>query len=174
MRDEGQGSRRRDRTKRSRSASKAGMPVEIFHLKVAYQPGWGILMDSVRQTVEAARARGVDVAADHVRLHGGRHGARGDDSELGAGGRRPTRSRRASRIRQIRARLKREIDDRVARLVEHHRGGRRLGRHRARRTRAIRPTRSTSSKTIAQIAQGDGARIPPTRRGISSRRAAVA
>jgi N-acyl-D-aspartate/D-glutamate deacylase len=43
---------------------RAGMPVEIFHLKVAYRPGWGVLMDSVRQVVEAARARGVDVAAD--------------------------------------------------------------------------------------------------------------
>jgi N-acyl-D-amino-acid deacylase len=43
---------------------RAGMPVEIFHLKVAYQPGWGVLMDSVRRVIEAARARGVDVAAD--------------------------------------------------------------------------------------------------------------
>jgi N-acyl-D-amino-acid deacylase len=43
---------------------RAGMPVEVFHLKVAHRPGWGILMDSVRRTVEAARARGVDVAAD--------------------------------------------------------------------------------------------------------------
>ena len=43
---------------------RAGMPVEVFHLKVAYRPGWGVLMDSVRQVVEAARARGVDVAAD--------------------------------------------------------------------------------------------------------------
>jgi N-acyl-D-aspartate/D-glutamate deacylase len=42
----------------------AGMPVEIFHLKVAYKPGWGVLMDSIRQVVEQARARGVDVAAD--------------------------------------------------------------------------------------------------------------
>ena len=42
----------------------SGMPVEIFHLKVAYKPGWGVLMDSVRQVVDAARARGVDVAAD--------------------------------------------------------------------------------------------------------------
>jgi N-acyl-D-aspartate/D-glutamate deacylase len=40
------------------------MPVEVFHLKVAHKPGWGILMDSVRAEVEAARARGVDVAAD--------------------------------------------------------------------------------------------------------------
>jgi N-acyl-D-aspartate/D-glutamate deacylase len=43
---------------------RAGLPVEIFHLKVAYRPGWGVLMDSVRHVVEAARGRGVDVAAD--------------------------------------------------------------------------------------------------------------
>ncbi|HSY84419.1 MAG TPA: amidohydrolase family protein [Gemmatimonadaceae bacterium] len=43
---------------------KAGLPVEIFHLKVAYRPGWGVLMDSVGRAVDAARARGVDVAAD--------------------------------------------------------------------------------------------------------------
>ena len=40
------------------------MPVEIFHLKVAYRPGWGILMDSLRRVIDAARARNVDVAAD--------------------------------------------------------------------------------------------------------------
>lgn len=43
---------------------RAGLPVEVFHLKVADRPSWGILMDSVGRTVEAARARGVDVAAD--------------------------------------------------------------------------------------------------------------
>ena len=43
---------------------RAGMPVEIFHLKVAHKPGWGLVMDSVRATIEAARERGVDVAAD--------------------------------------------------------------------------------------------------------------
>jgi len=42
----------------------AGLPGEVFHLKVAHRPSWGILMDSVRVVVEAARARGVDVAAD--------------------------------------------------------------------------------------------------------------
>jgi N-acyl-D-aspartate/D-glutamate deacylase len=36
----------------------------VFHLKVAHKPSWGILMDSVRKVVDAARARGVDVAAD--------------------------------------------------------------------------------------------------------------
>jgi len=43
---------------------KAGVEVEIFHLKAAYQPGWGTLMGEVGDEVEAARARGVDVAAD--------------------------------------------------------------------------------------------------------------
>jgi N-acyl-D-amino-acid deacylase len=43
---------------------RAGLPVEIFHLKVAYQPGWGTLMQEVGRRVEAARERGVDVAAD--------------------------------------------------------------------------------------------------------------
>jgi N-acyl-D-aspartate/D-glutamate deacylase len=45
-------------------SERAGLPAEIFHLKVAYKPGWGVLMDSVRQTVDAARSRGLDVAAD--------------------------------------------------------------------------------------------------------------
>ena len=45
-------------------AEKAGLPGEVFHLKVANKPSWGILMDSVRTIVDAARARGVDVAAD--------------------------------------------------------------------------------------------------------------
>jgi N-acyl-D-aspartate/D-glutamate deacylase len=43
---------------------RAGIPVEVFHLKVAYRPGWGTLMSTIRDTIEAARARGVDVAAD--------------------------------------------------------------------------------------------------------------
>ena len=41
-----------------------GLPVEIFHLKAAHQPGWGTLMREAGRTIEAARARGVDVAAD--------------------------------------------------------------------------------------------------------------
>ena len=42
----------------------AGLPVEVFHLKAAYQPGWGTLMREVGLHIDAARARGVDVAAD--------------------------------------------------------------------------------------------------------------
>jgi len=43
---------------------RAGLPVEIFHLKAAYQPGWGTLMPAAGEKIEQARARGVDVAAD--------------------------------------------------------------------------------------------------------------
>jgi N-acyl-D-aspartate/D-glutamate deacylase len=43
---------------------KGGLPVEIYHLKAAYQPGWGTLMREAGKTIEAARNRGVDVAAD--------------------------------------------------------------------------------------------------------------
>ncbi len=43
---------------------RAGLPVEIFHLKAAYQPGWNTLMAQAGAAIEAARARGVDVAAD--------------------------------------------------------------------------------------------------------------
>jgi len=43
---------------------KGGLPVEIFHLKAAYQPGWGRLMREAGEAIEKARGRGVDVAAD--------------------------------------------------------------------------------------------------------------
>jgi N-acyl-D-aspartate/D-glutamate deacylase len=47
-----------------RIGEEARVPVEIFHLKAAYQPGWGKLMKAAGELIEAARARGVDVAAD--------------------------------------------------------------------------------------------------------------
>jgi N-acyl-D-aspartate/D-glutamate deacylase len=51
---------------------RGGTAVEIFHLKAAWQPGWGTLMMQAGQTIEAARARGVDVAADlYVYMAGG-------------------------------------------------------------------------------------------------------
>jgi N-acyl-D-amino-acid deacylase len=43
---------------------RAGVPVEIFHLKAAYEPGWGTLMPQAGALIDAARERGVDVAAD--------------------------------------------------------------------------------------------------------------
>jgi N-acyl-D-amino-acid deacylase len=42
----------------------AGMPVEIFHLKAAYEPGWGVLMPAAGRLIDAARERNVDVAAN--------------------------------------------------------------------------------------------------------------
>ncbi len=43
---------------------KGGLPVEIYHLKAAHQPGWGKLMREAGEKIEAARSRGLDVAAD--------------------------------------------------------------------------------------------------------------
>jgi N-acyl-D-aspartate/D-glutamate deacylase len=87
---------------------RAGLPVEIFHLKVAHRPGWGILMDSVRQVVEAARARGVDVAADlYVYTAGGTGLEATIPSWAFEGGNDSLRARLANPT--IRARLKREI-----------------------------------------------------------------
>jgi N-acyl-D-amino-acid deacylase len=86
---------------------RAGMPVEIFHLKVAHQPGWGVLMDSVRQVVDAARARGVDVAADlYVYTAGGTGLEATIPSWAQEGGGDSLRARLANA--DIRARLKRE------------------------------------------------------------------
>jgi N-acyl-D-aspartate/D-glutamate deacylase len=87
---------------------RAGMPVEVFHLKVAYRPGWGVLMDSVRQAVEAARARGVDVAADlYVYTAGGTGLEATIPSWAFEGGDDSLKARLASP--HIRARLKKEL-----------------------------------------------------------------
>lgn len=43
---------------------KAGLPVEVFHLKVAHRRAWGKLMPKIGELIDAARKRGVDVAAD--------------------------------------------------------------------------------------------------------------
>ena len=87
---------------------RAGMPVEIFHLKVAHKPSWGLLMDSVRVVVEAARARGVDVAADlYVYTAGGTGIEATIPSWAHEGGNDSLRARLATPA--IRDRLKREI-----------------------------------------------------------------
>ena len=85
----------------------AGMPVEIFHLKVAYRPGWGILMDSVRDVIDAARARGEDVAADmYVYTAGGTNLAATIPTWAHNGGTDSLKARLANPA--VRARLKRE------------------------------------------------------------------
>ncbi|MDQ6787726.1 MAG: D-aminoacylase [Acidobacteriota bacterium] len=42
---------------------KGDLPVEIYHLKAAYQPGWGTLMRQAGEKVEEAKKRGVDISA---------------------------------------------------------------------------------------------------------------
>ena len=87
---------------------RAGLPVEVFHLKVAHQPGWGVLMDSVRQVVDAARARNVDVAADvYVYTAGGTGLEATIPSWAHEGGRDSLRARLADPA--TRARLKAEV-----------------------------------------------------------------
>jgi N-acyl-D-aspartate/D-glutamate deacylase len=87
---------------------RAGLPVEVFHLKVAHQPGWGVLMDSVRRVVEEARARNVDVAADlYVYTAGGTGLEATIPSWAHEGGRDSLLARLADPA--LRARLKREV-----------------------------------------------------------------
>jgi N-acyl-D-amino-acid deacylase len=42
----------------------AGIQVEIFHFKGAYQPGWGKLVPQAITLIDAARSRGVNIGAD--------------------------------------------------------------------------------------------------------------
>jgi N-acyl-D-aspartate/D-glutamate deacylase len=87
---------------------RGGLPVEIFHLKAAYKPGWGTLMRAAGQAVEQARARGVDVAADlYVYTAGGTGLEATIPSWAHEGGREALLKRLADP--QTRARLKQEI-----------------------------------------------------------------
>ncbi|WP_417460423.1 N-acyl-D-amino-acid deacylase family protein [Kordiimonas sp.] len=47
-----------------RIGEEGGAGVEIFHLKAAYYPNWGKDMKAAIELIDAARARGVNVAAD--------------------------------------------------------------------------------------------------------------
>ena len=87
---------------------KGGVPVEIYHLKAAYQPGWGKLMREAGETIEAARGRGVDVAADmYVYTAGGT----GLDSVIPSWAFEGGRAKLIERLNDpaIRVRLKNEI-----------------------------------------------------------------
>lgn len=89
-------------------SDKGGLPAEIFHLKVAYKPGWGVLMDSVKRVVDAARARGLEIAADmYVYTAGGTGLEATIPSWAFEGGEDSLRVRLTNP--QIRDRLKREI-----------------------------------------------------------------
>jgi N-acyl-D-aspartate/D-glutamate deacylase len=86
----------------------AGLAVEIFHLKAAHQPGWGTLMAEAGRTIDAARARGVDVAADiYVYTAGGTGLEATIPSWAQEGGRAALLERLADP--STRARLKREV-----------------------------------------------------------------
>jgi N-acyl-D-amino-acid deacylase len=87
---------------------KAGLPVEIFHLKAAYQPGWGKLMPEAGKRIEAARARGLDVAADMYLYTAGGTGLDAViPSWASEGG--PEALKKRLGDPEIRARLKKEI-----------------------------------------------------------------
>jgi N-acyl-D-aspartate/D-glutamate deacylase len=87
---------------------RANIPVEIFHLKAAYRPGWGTLMGESGAAIDSARARGVDVAADmYVYTAGGTGLEATIASWAHEGGTDSLKARLADPA--IRARLKREI-----------------------------------------------------------------
>lgn len=87
---------------------KSGAKVEIFHLKAAYAPAWGKMMPQALARIEAARARGVDIAAD---LYPYRAGGTGIEvtvpTHLFADG----NDRAIARLRDpaVRAKLKKEL-----------------------------------------------------------------
>ena len=87
---------------------RGGVPVEVFHLKAAYQPGWGKLMLEAGQKIEQARARGLDVAAD-IYLYTA--GGTGLDSVIPSWAFEGGREKLLERLKDpnIRTRLKQEI-----------------------------------------------------------------
>ncbi len=88
---------------------RSGAPVEIFHLKAAYQPGWGKLMKQARLVIDSARARGVDVAADQYPYTAGGTGLEATiPSWAFDGGQDSLRARLKDPA--IRARLKKEVE----------------------------------------------------------------
>ena len=88
---------------------RGGLPVEIFHLKAAFQPGWGALMAKAGAAIDAARARGVDIAADlYVYTAGGTGLEATIPTWAQEGGRAALIQRLADPA--IRARLAREIE----------------------------------------------------------------
>jgi N-acyl-D-amino-acid deacylase len=88
---------------------RSGMPVEIFHYKAAFEPGWGKLIREAAEEIEAARARGVDVAADVYPYTAGGTGLEATiPSWVFDGGMDSVRARIGRP--DVRARLKREVE----------------------------------------------------------------
>jgi N-acyl-D-aspartate/D-glutamate deacylase len=126
------------------------LPVEIFHLKAAFQPGWGTLMREAGRTIDAAPARGVDVAADmYVYMAGGT----GLEATIPAWAQEGGRAELIKRLAdpEIRARLKKEIVNGVpgwSNLVEAAGGWHRIVLANARNEK----NEKYNGKTIAVIA----------------------
>jgi len=88
---------------------RAGMPIEIFHYKGAFEPGWGTVIKEAAVEIEAARERGVDVAADMYPYTAGGTGLEATiPSWVSDGGRDSLRARIARP--EVRARMKREVE----------------------------------------------------------------
>jgi N-acyl-D-aspartate/D-glutamate deacylase len=88
---------------------RGGLPVEIFHYKGAYEPGWGTIIKEAAEEIEAARARGVDVAADMYPYTAGGTGLEATiPSWVFDGGMDSVRARIGRP--DVRTRLKREIE----------------------------------------------------------------
>jgi N-acyl-D-amino-acid deacylase len=86
----------------------AGIPIEIFHLKGAYQPGWHQLMPQALAQVDAARQRGVDIAADMYLYEAGGTGLEITvPSWVWEGG--AKQGLKKLKDRKVRERLKREV-----------------------------------------------------------------
>lgn len=88
---------------------RAGMPVEIFHYKGAYEPGWGRIIQEAAVEIEAARNRGVDVAADMYPYTAGGTGLEATIPSWAADGGRDSLRARIARP-DVRERLKREVE----------------------------------------------------------------
>jgi N-acyl-D-aspartate/D-glutamate deacylase len=87
---------------------RAGLPVEVFHLKAAHEPGWGVLMKGAGALIDSARARGVDIAADLYPYTAGGTGLEATiPSWAHEGGNDSLRARLARP--EVRARLKQEL-----------------------------------------------------------------
>lgn len=91
-----------------RIGSEGHLPVEVYHLKVAYAPAWGVLMPKVGVLIDSARNAGLEVSADmYVYTAGGT----GLDAVIPAwaheGGNDSLRARLANR--KVRARLAHEV-----------------------------------------------------------------
>jgi N-acyl-D-amino-acid deacylase len=87
---------------------KAGLPVEIYHLKVAHKKYWGKTMPKINDLVLAARGRGIEVTADQYPYTAGGTGLEACIPAWAAEGGAEERNRRL-KDPEIRKRIKREM-----------------------------------------------------------------